>query len=100
MFNTKDGPSGIDLFTDAIEASGDPTTTQRETPNGRLVDRDAERTGFGVDRNESGQFASQSTAPTSQVRYDDGEVGADPYGVGNFGRFETRFETTEVGDRR
>ena len=86
--NTKHGPDGsIDLFEDAL-ATGEPVSLEREQPNGRFADRDTPETEFGVDRGGSGQFVSRDRDPVAQVRHDDGELASDPYGVGNFGRFD------------
>lgn len=81
------GGDGLDLLTDPIDAGGEPTSFTRERGNGRLVAPDPPDTGFGVDRNRSGRFASKDRAPTTQLRDGDGTVKSNPFAVGNFGTF-------------
>ena len=85
LFGTSDddNPSGLTKLT-------------RERPNGRLVGDDADGTPFGVDRNNSGQFASRDRSPVPVLRDEDGTLESDPYAAGNFGGFEgNEWSTTE-----
>jgi len=100
--NQPDPPTGgLDLLTDPIDAfGGERPSVKRESPNGRLVEADPPETEFGVDRNQSGQFASQDTDPTTLMRHDDGQLGGDPLVVGNFGEFDEDFRYSSTGGDR
>jgi len=100
--NQPDPPTdGLDLLSDPIDAfGGERPDLQRESPNGRLVEADPPQTEFGVDRNQSGQFTSRDTDPTTLMRHDDGEIGSDPLVVGNFGEFDDEFRYSSTGGDR
>lgn len=84
-----------ELFGPAFAADGEPTEFSREQPNGRFVEHDAPDTGFGVDRNQSGQFASQSRDPVPQIRDADGTIESDAFAVGNGGAFDDEYDWGE-----
>ena len=92
VFDHTPGPpsEGLDLLTDPIDAAGDPVDFERQGPNGRFAD-DPDPTSFGVDRGDSGAFVSKERAPTTLIRHDDGELGSNPFAVGNFGTFDEDF---------
>jgi hypothetical protein len=82
-----DNPSGLTKLT-------------RERPNGRLVGDEPDRTGLGVDRNNSGRFASRDRSPVPVLRDEDGTFESDPYAAGNFGTFDGDEWDSSGGKRR
>ena len=100
LFDNNPGPpsDGLDLLTDPIDASGDPVDFGRQEPNGRLTN-DPDPTGFGVDRGDSGEFVSKDRVRTTLIRHDDGELGSNPFAVGNFGEFDEDFRYSTEGNR-
>jgi hypothetical protein len=79
-----------DLFADHGDNPRGLTKLTREFPNGRLVGPEPMDGPEGLDRNESGQFASRRRSPVPFVRDEDGTLASDPFAIGHF--------DAEVGD--
>jgi len=101
-FDNNPGPptDGLDLLTDPIDAAGEPVDLTRGDGDGEFVEPDPDRTDFGVDRGGDGEFVTRDRAPATLIRHDDGELGANPFAVGEFGEFDDEFRySTTGGDR-
>ena len=102
LFDNTPGPpsDGLDLLTDPIDAAGEPVDLSREATSGRTVEANPPETEFGVDRrSDSGEFVSRDREPTTLVRHDDGELGSNPFAVGNFGEFDDDLRYSGGGER-